>query len=161
MIVDKNQEVIKYLLQCPTVRNNPLFFNFADERDNSNQIVTRGDDTILDKPFVDGSVLKQFSFVMLIYKSVAYNPVVKSEGYVDENVTDLSEVQELLDWVVEQNDNKHFPNFGESCIIESVEPTTNRPQLNGVDTEAQPPLAQYQVIFNIKYLDISKTIWNN
>jgi len=160
MTIDKNQAVISYLISCPTVRDNSLFFNFAEETDNSNQIVTQGDDVALNEPYVDGSVLKQFTFTMYVYKSIAYNPIVKADGFIDENVSDVSDVQALIDWVLEQNDNKHFPNFGEECIIESVKPTTNRPALNGVSVDMQPPLAQYQVVFQIKYLDISKTIWN-
>lgn len=159
MTVDKNQAVIEYLLSCPIVQDNQLFFNFAEEADDNNQIITHGDDTALNKPYIDGSVSKSFTFTMLIYKAVTYNPVVKTEGYVDESVSDISDIQAVIDWVIEQNENKVFPNFGESCIIESVEPTTNRPTLNGVNVSAQPPLAQYQVLIKITYLDISKMLW--
>lgn len=158
--VDKNQALIEYLINCPTIKNNSLFFNFAEEKDNSNQIATHGDDKALDQPYVDGSVLRRFTFTMYVYKAVTYNPVVKSEGYVDENVSDVSDIQALIDWVIEQNENKVFPNFGDSCIIESVEPTTNRPVLNGVNVSTQPPLAQYQILIAITYLDTSKMIWN-
>ena len=160
MDIDKNQALIEYLIQCPTVSDSSLFFNFAEEEDNSNQIVSHGDDAIRNQPYVDGSVLKSFTFTMFIYKAVAFNPVIKSEGYIDENVSDVSDIQALIDWIVEQNENKVFPNFGDSCIIESVEPTTNRPTLNGVNASAQPPLAQYQVVITITYLDTSKMVWN-
>lgn len=159
MSVDKNQALIEYLIQCPTISKNSLFFNFAEETDNINQVMTHGDDTALDEPYIDGTVLKRYTFTMYIYKAVAYNPVVKSSGYIDENVAEVSDIQELIDWIVEQNENKVFPNFGESCIIESVEPNTNRPTLNGINASAQPPLAQYQVVITITYLDTSKKIW--
>ena len=155
------RQIIEYLISCPTVSANSLFFNFAEEEDNNNQIITHGDDTILDRPYIDGSVEKQFTFTMVVYKAVTYNPIPKTSAVVDENVADVSDIQELIDWVIAQNDNKVFPNFGNSCIIESVEPTTNRPTLNGVNTKAQPPLAQYQVVFKITYLDTSKRIWGN
>ena len=157
--MDKNQAVIEYLLQCPSVKNNSLFFNFAKETDNSNQIVTHGDDAVLNQPFIDGSVEKVFTFTMYVYKSVTFNPIVKAEGLVDENVAEVSDIQDLIDWLVTQNDNKVFPNFGTSCIIDSVKPTTNRPTLRGVSTQSQPPLAQYQVVIQITYLDTSKKIW--
>ena len=160
MSIDKNQAIIEYLSTCPTIANNKLFFNFAEEGNNSNQIVVSGDDVVLNKPFVDGSVLKRYTFTLLIYKSVSYNPVVKMEGYPDENVGDLSDVQTLLDWIVEQNEQLVFPNFGEQCIIESVEPQTNKPILSGVATNVQPPLAQYSIVVRVTYLDKSKRIWN-
>ena len=75
--MDKNQAVIEYLLNYPAVSGNSLFFNFAEESDNSTQIVTHGDDTILDETYIDGSVMKVFTFTMLIYKAVTYNPIVK------------------------------------------------------------------------------------
>lgn len=158
-MADKNKAVIEYLLTCPAIRDNSLFFNFAKETDNSTQIVTHGDDTILDESYVDGSVMKIFTFTMLIYKAVTYNPVVKVENLVDENVADVSDIQDLIDWLVTQNKNKVFPNFGTSCIIDSVEPTTNRPTLKGVNNQVQPPLAQYQVVIRITYLDTSNRIW--
>ena len=159
MTIDKNQALIEYLVQCPTISGNSLFFNFAEEEDNSNQIVANGDDVFLNQPYVDGSVLKEFTFTMYVYKAVAYNPIVKNGAFVDESVSDVSDVQALIDWVIEQNENKVFPNFGESCIIESVEPTTNRPTLSGVNVTTQPPLARYQVVIKITYLDTSKMIW--
>ena len=161
MTVDKNQAIISYLLNCPAVKTHSMFFNFAEEKDSSNQVVTRSDDTVLNTQFIDGSVQKQFSFVLLVYKTATYNPIVKQEGFVNENVSDISDVQELIDWIHEQNDEKVFPNFGETCIIDSIETTSDRPKLNGVNNQVQPPLAQYQITINIKYLDISKTLWNN
>lgn len=157
--MDKNKAVIEYLLNYPAVSGNSLFFNFAEESDNSTQIVTHGDDTILDESYIDGSVMKVFTFTMLIYKAVTYNPIVKVDNLADENVADVSDIQELIDWLVTQNKNKVFPNFGTSCIIDSVEPTTNRPTLRGVNNEVQPPLAQYQVVIRITYLDTSNKIW--
>lgn len=157
--MDKNQAIIDYLIECPNVQANPLFFNFGKQSDNNHQIVTKGDDTILNKPYIDGSVMKKYTFTMFIYKSVSYNPVVKIAGYTDENVSDLNDVQALLDWVTEQNDLKHFPNFGNMCIIDSIETTTNSPVLNGVDDSVQPPLAQYSIGIRITYLDQTKMIW--
>ena len=66
-MVDKNQAVIEYLLSCPAVQDNQLFFNFAEEADDNNQIITHGDDTALNQSYIDGSVLKSFTFTMLIY----------------------------------------------------------------------------------------------
>ena len=160
MSVDKNQAIIEYLSACPIIANNKLFFNFAEEGNNSNQIIVSGDDVALNKPFIDGSVMKRYTFTLFIYKAVSFNPVVKMPGYPDENVTDISDAQSLLDWIIEQNDQLVFPNFGKECIIESVEPQTNKPILNGVAKEIQPPLAQYSITVRVTYLDKSKKIWN-
>ena len=104
-----------------------------------------------------------------MYKSVAFNPIVTeetpkgeiipSELYKNENLEDMEDGQTLIDWIEEQNDNRHFPNFGECCIIESVRTTTSRPILNGVSTSLEPPLAQYSVGLEIVYLDTTKQLW--
>ena len=160
MAVDKNQAIIEYLSTCPIVQSNLLFFNFAEESDNSNQIVIHSDEVGSDRVYVDGSADKHYTFTLYIYKSVTFNPVVKLAGYTDENVADLGDVQALIDWINTQNDNKVFPNFGNSCIIESVETLSNKPKLNGVDKNTQPPLAQYSITVKITYLDKSKMIWS-
>lgn len=160
MMSDKNQAVIDYLITCPTIRDNPLFFNFADEKDNNNQLTVQATETNIMQPFIDGSVSKRFSFNIYVYKSVAFNPVVKLEGYTDENVSDLIDVQAIIDWITEQNEEKNFPNFGPSCIIDSIEATTDIPVLEGVNSKTQPTLVQYSVGINIEYIDISKSIWN-
>jgi len=159
-MVDKNQAIIEYLSACPTIANNKLFFNFAEEGNDSNQILVSGDDVFLNLPYIDGSVMKRYTFTLLIYKAVSYNPIVKIAGYPDENIADLSDVQALLDWIVDQNEQLVFPNFGSECIIESVEPQTNKPILSGVSKDTQPTLAQYSIVVRVTYLDKSKMIWN-
>lgn len=166
--LDKNQQILDYIMECDVIAENPLYFNFANERDNSNQILVTRDDANINKPYVDGTVLKQYTVDVLLYKSVAYNPIVVDETadgavpsrtYIDENMVDMRDGQALIDWLLEQNDSRHFPNFGEECIIESVEPTANKPILNGVNPNIEPPLAQYSVGIRIQYLDISKQLW--
>lgn len=169
MAVDKNQKMLEYIMGCSVIAENPLFFNFITEKADSNQFLVTRDDTAIDKPFIDGSVLKQYTADLLLYKSVAYNPIVleetdegfvPSETFIDENMVDMRDGQALIDWILQQNEDSHFPNFGEKCIIESVEPTTNKPTLNGVNSDVAPPLAQYSVGIRVQYLDITKQLWN-
>lgn len=159
--IDKNEQLIKYLLQCQVVQDNSLFFNFADAKDNNNQLVSNANDIILNKPFIDGSILKLFTITLLIYKSISYNAVVKETGYPDENIMDFAEAQELIDWINEQNDNRNFPDFGENCIVEEINVTTDNPYLEGVNDELNPPLAQYSITIQIQYLDTTKVVWDS
>lgn len=41
-MVDKNQAVIDFLINCPQIKNNPLFFNATEAKDNNKQILTLG-----------------------------------------------------------------------------------------------------------------------
>ena len=166
--IDLNKCILDYIYECPVVAENPMYFCVAEAQDNNNQLVVSREtpqDTI---EYIDGTIERTYRCDILLYKSVAYNPIVTeesagsivpSETYPNENIEDLVDGQTLIDWIELQNDNRHFPNFGESCIIESVKTTTSRPVLNGINDTLEPPLAQYSVGLEIKYLDISKQLW--
>jgi len=157
--IDKNQRVIEYLMQCPAIKDNPLFFNFINAKDNNKQFVTTGNDKSLNKPYIDGSVLKAYTFTIIDYKSVAYNAIVKQSGYPDENIEDLLDTQSIIDWIEEKDFYNEYPDFGEDCVIDKIEALTDNPKLNGVDTSIKPSLAKYSISVRITYLDRSKVLW--
>ena len=157
--MDKNQAVINYLSFCPAIAKNPLFFNFAQAEDNNKQLIAVATDKRVEKPYIDGSVLKRYTFTIIDYRSVIYQAVVKEAGYPNENVEELLDVQSIIDWIDEQNSEYNFPDFGEDCIIDEIKALTDTPRLNSVDTSASPALAKYSVAIQILYLDTSKRIW--
>lgn len=172
--MDKNTAMLNYIMQCPVIAENPLYFNVAQEKDSNNQFLVNADDTVVNKPFIDGSVEKRYTVTVLMYKSVAYNPIVLEEvedengnkvivpssTYIDENLIDMSDGQKLIDWLEEQNDIRNFPNFGDGYVIDSIKPLSNKPSFNGVNADKQAPLAQYSIGIQIEYIDFSKQIWN-
>lgn len=157
--VDKNQAVIDFLIQCPTIAENPLFFNFLDAEDDSKQIVTQANDVLMNKNYIDGSVLKRYTFTIIDFRAVSLQPIPKVEGYNSENVEELLDVQGIIDWVNEQADLENYPDFGENCMIDSMKTTSNNPSLNGVDTQVTPALAKYSMSIQIDYVDTTKKIW--
>lgn len=158
-VVDKNQAVITYLSQCPKIQNSPLYFNFVNAKDDTNQFVTQSNDRFASKQYIDGSVLKIYSFTIIAYKSTADIAVVKTVGYPNENILDMSDIQALIDWIKDQNELHNYPNFGDDCIVDEIYTTTDNPNFDGVDEQVSPPLAVYSVTIEIKYLDLSKMIW--
>ena len=159
MLVDKNQAVIDFLLNCPQIHDNPLFFNVINAKDNDKQIITQSNDTALNTKYIDGSVLKRFTFTIIDFRSVIYQPLPKVEGYTSENVEEMFDVQGIIDWVNEQADLQNYPDFGTDCIIDSMTTTSDNPNLNGIDTQVTPALAKYSMSIQIQYLDMSKAIW--
>lgn len=157
--MDKNQAVIEYLSSCPAIAKNPLFFNFAKAEDNNKQLVAVATDKKVERPYIDGSVLKRYTFTIIDYRSVIYQAVVKEAGYPNENVEELLDVQSIIDWIEEQNSEYNFPDFGEDCVIDEIKALTDTPRLNGVDNSSSPALAKYSVSIQILYLDTSKRIW--
>ena len=98
-MVDKNQAIIEYLRNCPQIAANPLFFNFIEAKDNNKQLVTVANDINIQKPYIDGSVLKRFTFTIIDYRSIAYQAVVMAVGYTNENVEEMLDVQAMLNWI--------------------------------------------------------------
>ena len=158
--IDKNQAVIDFLLTCPAIQANPLFFNFLNAKDDNKQLVATGNEKSMNAKFIDGSERKRFTFTIIDYKSVAYQAIVKSSGYVNENVQEIMEVQSIMDWITEQNEVRNYPNFGSDMLIEEMRTLTENPNLNGVDTSVSPALAKYSMSIQIDYIDTSKVLWN-
>lgn len=161
--MDKNKIVIEYLLGCPQLANNSLFFNAATGKDESKQIIKMGDDKRLQQTFIDGSVLKHYTFTIIDYKSISYQPIVKKAGSVEknENVSDMLNSQGIIDWITEQDENYNYPNFGEDYEVEKIQATIEDPNLNGIDTSTNPQLAKYSISIQIDYMDYSKVSWKN
>lgn len=155
--MDKSQAVLEFLQTCPVIQANPLFFNFGNVQDNAHQTITRSDDVALHRPYVDGSVQKRFTFSIDSFKSVAYNPVV--EGLSDENLEDFQDVQAILDWINDQDSLHNYPLFDSEFIIEKMETLTTKPDLVGVDTTLNPPMAIYRISILIDYIDTAHRIW--
>ena len=159
MPADKNQAIIDFLLDCPQILYNPLFFNAINAKDNDKQIITQSNDSALNTKYIDGSVLKRFTFTLIDFRSVIYQPLPKVEGYTSENVEEMLDVQGIVDWVNAQADAENYPDFGENCSIDSMKTTSDNPNLNGIDTQVSPALAKYSITIQIDYLDTSKAIW--
>jgi len=160
-MVDKNQAIIDFLLDCPQLMYNSVFFNAINAKDNDKQIITQSNDASLNSKYIDGSVLRRYTFTLIDFRSVLYQPLPKVEGYVSENVEELFDVQSIMDWVNEQADLQNYPDFGEDCIIDSMRTTSDNPNLNGIDTNVTPALAKYSMSIQIDYLDTSKAVWNS
>lgn len=156
---DKNKAVIDYLITCPAIQNSPLYFNFINAQDDSNQFLTATSDQYDTRPYIDGSALKIYTFTIITFKSATDIAVVQFGDYPNENVSDMSDIQALIDWVNEQEELHNYPDFGENCIVESIMSTTENPSFDGIDTQVSPPLAVYSVSIQIRYLDNTKKIW--
>lgn len=172
-MASKEEAVLNFLFQCPQIRDNPLFFNFINAKDGNKQIVTMGNEANIHRPYIDGSVLKRYTFTLVDFRSATYQPIPKVAETTtttttssdtppapiqNENVEEFIDVQGILDWVEQQADNRQFPNFGQNCVIDSMHVLTDNPVLNGVDTQIKPALAKYSFSIRIDYIDYSKAI---
>ena len=157
--MDKNKAIITYLLTCADIYNSPLYFNLADVKDGINSIIQQANDRNVERPYIDGSVKKRYWITLQCFVSITNNPIVKAAGIDNENVTEVADIQKLIDWIVTQNDNKNFPNFGTDCIIDEIRTTTDNPRLDQIDATTSTPLARYSFTIVVDYIDNSKKLW--
>ncbi len=118
----------------------------------------------MNRPYIDGSVLKRFAFTIQDFRSMTPNPLAFIAGeppvlYNNENVENMLDVQGIIDWIDEQNDARNFPNFGDKCVIDEIRTVTDNPNLNGIDNNVTPALGKYSVTVQIDYLDKTKTLY--
>lgn len=157
--MDKTQAVINFLIECPQIKSSPLYFQFAHAEEDNKQFVTVANDINIQRPYIDGSVLKRYSFTLIDYKSLAYRAIVKDTGYTDENVEEYLQVQDIIDWINTQADNENYPDFGEYYEIDNMKALSDIPNLNGIDTSMKPVIAKYSFSVQIDYIDKTKVIW--
>ena len=159
MTVDKNTATLNFLMEYPDMQTNPLFVNFMNATDNDVQFMTDSNEVALNRKFIDGSVMKQYTFSILITRSITDLALAK-DGVLSENIDDLADIQAFMDWINEQGDNHNYPDFGENCVIEEMHTTAENPSIDGVNTEVSPALALYSMEIRIDYIDYSKVIWS-
>lgn len=157
--VDKNAAVIAYLRQCPALANSPLYFNYGQEEDASKQIITEGNDKAINKPFINGSVMKQYTFTLIDFRSITNAMLPATYIAVSENVEELFDVHAIIDWISEQDDVRNYPNFGDKCVIERIYCSTDQPMLTGINASVAPALARYTINIQIEYLDNTKKLY--
>lgn len=157
--MDKNKAVLDLLITYTGIETSPIFINFINAKDNDVQLLTDGNEVYLNRTFVDGSVLKRYTFSLVITKSIT-NMALAKDGVLSENIDDLADIQAFMDWVNAQGDERNFPDFGEDCVIEEMHTTAENPSINGINTEVSPALALYSMEIRIDYIDYSKVIWS-
>lgn len=158
-MVDKNKATLDFITTYEGIEQSPIFINFINAKDEDVQILTDSNEVSLNRPFIDGSVKKQYTFSIVVTKSIT-NLALAKDGLLSENIDDLADMQAFMDWVNEQGENRNYPNFGENCVIEEMHTTAENPSIDGINTEVSPALALYTMDIRIDYIDYSKVIWS-
>ena len=158
-MVDKNKAVLDFISTYEGITTSPIFINFINAKNDDIQFLTSSNDKSLNKEFIDGSVMKQYTFSLVITKSITDMPIAK-DVLTNENIDDIADIQGFMDWVNEQGENQNYPDFGEDCVFEEMHTVAENPSLDGINTDVSPALALYSMEIRINYTDYSKVIWS-
>lgn len=63
-MVDKHKAMLDYLMTCPVVKNNPLFFNFGEMKEDSTQFITTSNSEKYSQEYIDGTIEKNYLFTL-------------------------------------------------------------------------------------------------
>lgn len=157
--MDKNQAILNFIVGYEGIATSPIFVNFINAKNNDVQFIPDSNDKALNSRFIDGSIMKQYTYSLVIIKSISDMAIAK-DIMSGENIDDLVDIQRLMDWINEQGENQNYPDFGEKCVIEDMHTTAENPSLDGINTEVTPTLALYSMEIRIDYIDYSKVIWS-
>lgn len=157
--MDKNKAILDFIATYQDIERSPIFINFINAKNDDVQYMTASNETYLNRKFVDGSVMKRFTFSLVITKTLTSMAIAK-DLMTNENIDDIADIQAFMDWINEQGENQNYPNFGEDCVIEEMHTTAENPSLDGINTEVAPALALYSMEIRIDYIDYSKIVWS-
>ena len=158
-MIDKNKATLEFITTYPGIATSPIFVNFINANNDDVQFITDSNDKSLDKKFIDGSVMKQYTFSLVITKTITDMALAK-DILLNENIDDIADIQAFMDWINEQEDNHVYPNVGETFGREEMHTVAENPSLDGINTEVSPALALYSMEIRIDYIDYSKVIWS-
>lgn len=157
--MDKNKAILDFITTYEGIETSPIFINFINAKDNDIQFLTDSNDIALNQRFIDGSIMKRYTFSLVFTTSITSMAIAK-DLMVNENIDDIADIQKFIDWINEQGNIQNYPDFGEDCVIEEMHTTSENPSLDGLNTEASPVIALYSVEIRIDYIDYSKVIWS-
>lgn len=107
--------------------NTVLNYNFSPDSPEGIGFLSNYSDKIL-KKYVRIGAEKAYGFSILVTKEYSTN-------CDDLNLEAMNFVQRIMNWVDDQNQKKHFPDFGDKCEIKRIENLQNMPNLAEVDPE--------------------------
>lgn len=134
---------LNWLLTCPYIRKNKVFLNTLKAQDSNIQIVTQQIARSQSKNFVDGSHLHRVIFTVFDYKSPSFNQLVKTMLENNENVADLLDCGNLIDWVEEQRKTRNFPQFTGNFECYDIYTEYLTPSTPTTDNSGNAPLSRF------------------
>ena len=120
--------------------DNYLYFQNADAFPNIRTLVpTYGD--YVNRTDICGFKYKTYTFVFIGYEQI-------DTGSSDVNAENMALFDKFNDWLVEQQKNRVFPDFGKNCDEYEISPVQNMANLATVD---QNGMAKYMLAAKIDY----------
>lgn len=149
--MDYTVPFLKWLIKCPDISKNKLFFNAITANKETKAIITQQVQKSEDVEYIDGSIQHTVRFTLFDYKSIGFNQLVKSKIENNENVSALLETGNLNSWIEQQNKAQFFPDYGSNFEVQEIRPEYLTPSSPSID--ANEMIAKYSIPITMKVLD--------
>lgn len=114
---DKSQAIWDWLYEgCSAIKD--LYFTFSQSNTGDTVLIpdtAYTDEWDDDMPFIDGTGFKHCIFT--IVRFVAYSTVPNST----ENIRASLDIQQIAEWIEQQEKQKNYPDFPEHCKIQEIQ----------------------------------------
>lgn len=140
MAVNKNEKMIEYLSEYPEL-DSFLKFNTVDNYPGERSVSTVYDDA-WEIRHIRNHGIKRYDFAMIFIQP-------HDTGSSTLNAEEMFDAEKFMEWIDEQNKQKHFPDFGEDADIISIENLQNMPNLAGISESGT--VAKYMIQCRVRY----------
>lgn len=124
---------------CPAIAR--LFFNFSGA-DDGDTVISPSGDTLLEE-YINGSQRRRYAFELIRFLPAAFDANDPS------NVEMMDDVESIIEWVRQQNDDGAFPAFSGGRTVESVGVLEESAGYVAAQNEEK---AKYMIPFAIDYM---------
>lgn len=138
-MTNKHQAVWDWMYQCPAISD--LYFNSGVARNGDTILATSAAEKAK-KVYVGGSSLRQYDFTVVQFKTV--NADVPNNP---ENVQVMVDVEQVMNWILAQNEQRNFPAFPENCTIQRIETLANMPTVAGQDATGAKFMFSARIVY--------------
>ncbi len=138
--MSRHESMFQFMKQYPNI--DKLFsFNFHEVELNSSAFRVIDEESVKKDIFGDETVLYKFS--------IAENKGYTTDPFSMENIDNLNEIDNFIEWVKEQDRRYNFPDLGEGYAVESITAARTGSGIESVFPGGQ--LAQYTFTVTVQY----------
>ena len=138
MASDKHRAVWDWLLGCPYIGD--LFFNAANPKKGGTCLVP-SDQRV--EEYIDGSEKRNYNCTLTRFQAFSSDPNDMA------NITAVTDLEELGDWVKAQLRSGNLPAFPDNCRVTDIRVLPNE---SGYMTAMDFSQAKYMIQFQIEYV---------
>lgn len=141
---DFNKAVKDWLLQCPAIRADRMYFNFLSAGDENQSFQMIEHVTVTED--IVGNEIGKYTFAIIDFRSLSKMPLKFTLRDLDK----AASAEQINTWIKEQRKKHNFPAF-DGCTIDEITVPPS-PTFAGQDTSDGMHLAKYMIQVEIDYI---------